>query len=357
MEEKSRKQYQKPLPSDQTDPGWNTPVQGARKALDVDRIFEGLRRRDRVALGQGITLVESTLPAHQLLAHQLVERCLPYANQSIRIGITGAPGVGKSSFIEALGVHILNQDRLVAVLAVDPSSRRTKGSILGDKTRMAALSTDLRSFIRPSPAGSSLGGVARATRESIILCEAAGYDTIIVETVGVGQSEIAVHSLVDFFLLLLLPGAGDELQGIKRGIVEIADLLVVNKADGDRIQLARQAQRAYANAVHLYPPKENGWAVKVLTCSALENRGIAEIWTLIQQYFSEASQSGYLQQHRKAQAQYWLKETLTERLLQIFQRNPPFKLALENMEKAVEAGRISPFRAAEELIEMLQQDR
>ena len=230
-------------------------------AWSAERYAEKILEGDRVILSRAITLIESNRQSHQQLAQQIIEQCIPHSGKAIRIGITGSPGVGKSTFIEKLGKHILQQDRKLAVLAIDPSSQLSKGSILGDKTRMAELSADPNAYIRPSPAGQSLGGVGRCTRSTIILCEAAGFDTIFVETVGVGQSEIVVHSMVDFFLLLLLPGAGDELQGIKRGIVEMADLLAINKSDGDRLPLAKRSRQSYKNALHLFPPKESGWCL------------------------------------------------------------------------------------------------
>jgi len=244
-----------------------------RPQLPANIYVEAILRGDRVRLGQAITIIESTRVQDQQLAGQIIEQCLPHANKAIRIGITGAPGVGKSTFVESFGSFLLQQNKQLAVLAVDPSSRVSGGSILGDKTRMEQISTHPNAFIRPSPSGDSLGGVARKTREAMILCEAAGFDTILVETVGVGQSEFMVHSMVDCFLLLLLPGAGDELQGIKRGIVEMADMVLINKADGERIKLAQQTKRDYRNALHLFPPKQSKWIPKAVVCSALKQQG------------------------------------------------------------------------------------
>ena len=264
--------------------------------------------------------------------------------------ITGAPGVGKSTFIEALGMHLVGQGKRVAVLAVDPSSSLSGGSILGDKTRMEQLSVNELAFIRPSPSGDSLGGVARKTRETILLVEAAGYDTVLVETVGVGQSEIAVHSMTDVFVLLLLPGAGDELQGIKRGIVEMADLLVVNKADGDRQKLANQARAHYLNATHLLPPKLSGWSPQVLACSAAEGRGISEIWEAVTAQRAHTLSNGFFQKNRQQQARYWLQESLQAGLQRIFYHHPAVRERLAALEPEVVAGRMSPFSAAESVV-------
>lgn len=263
---------------------------------------DGILRGDRVVLGRAITLVESSLPAHRELASAILEKCLPHTGRSFRIGITGPPGVGKSSFIEAFGGKLVREHgRRLAVLAIDPSSQVSGGSILGDKTRMERLGTEPNAFIRPSPAGSSLGGVANCTHESMLLCEAAGFDTVFIETVGVGQSETAVAGMVDFFLLLLLPGAGDELQGIKRGIVEMADLIAINKADGERIELAKAAKKDYALALHLFPEKESGWLPKAVTCSALTGEGLSEIWAEILDYQELVCGSGWFEGNRKGQ--------------------------------------------------------
>ena len=321
--------------------------------LSPEVYLKGIREGDRVLLGQAITLVESHKPEHAGRAREVVEACLPHSGQSIRLGITGAPGVGKSTFIEALGMFLIEQGHKVAVLAIDPSSQQSKGSILGDKTRMTRLSADPHAFIRPSPAGESLGGVARKTRETILLCEAAGYDVVIVETVGVGQSETAVHSMVDFFLLLLLPGAGDELQGIKRGIVEMADLLAVNKADGDRVNLAKEAQRAYRNALHLFPPKESGWTPPVLRCSALHGEGIPEVWEQVAKYQTDTNGSGYFRQHRQEQAKYWLREFIQEKLTLLFFENPAVKEQWEQVEHKVVSGEWSSIKGGEYLLKFL----
>ncbi len=331
-----------------------------RSLPTVEQFVQGIRASDRVMLGKAITLVESARPEHQALAQEIIAQLLqslptgqagPISNFqfpiSLRIAVTGAPGVGKSTFIEALGSLLTGQRKKVAVLAIDPTSSVSKGSILGDKTRMERLSTNELAFIRPSPSGESLGGVARKTRETILLVEAAGYDTVIIETVGVGQSEIAAHSMTDIFLLLLLPGAGDELQGIKRGIVEMADILAVNKADGDRVKLANQARAHYLNATHLLPPKPSGWPPKVLACSSEQGTGIAEIWQAIQEFRDFTLASGFFQENRKRQAGYWLQEALQQGLQNAFFNNPAVQEKLAALEPEVLAGKMSPFAAAE----------
>jgi LAO/AO transport system kinase len=325
-----------------------------KKVKNADEYVEGILKKDRVLLSQAITLIESAHPEHQKTAQEIIARCLPRANKSIRIGITGTPGVGKSTFIEAFGQYVIGQNRKVAVLAIDPSSQLNRGSILGDKTRMLHLSNDENAFIRPSPAGESLGGVARKTRETIILCEAAGFDTIIIETVGVGQSEVAVHSMVDFFLLLLQPGAGDELQGIKRGIVEMADMIAINKADEERILLAKQAKVAYQNALKLFPPKESNWLPQSIVCSALSKLGIDEIWEQVvdYQYFTKGNQ--YFEKHRQAQSKYWLQETIHNELQQLFYQNEKVKSLLPALEDAVIKGEESSFEAAKKLISIFK---
>ncbi len=318
----------------------------------VSAYIEGILAGNRVLLSQAITLIESTRSDHQDLAQQIIEQCLPHAGKSIRIGITGTPGVGKSTFIESFGMHITQEDKNVAVLAIDPTSQVSKGSILGDKTRMMHLSMNEKAFIRPSPAGNSLGGVARKTRESIILCEAAGFEVIIVETVGVGQSEIAVHSMTDFFLLLLLPGAGDELQGIKRGIVEMADLVAVNKADGEREMMAKQAKAFYKNALHLFPPKENQWIPQVVTCSALSKLGISDIWQLTTDYQRFTQANNFFYDNRKAQSTYWLHDTIEQSLKKQFYQDPSVQSRLKAIEQLVLDGKISSFKGAEELLKI-----
>ncbi|QLG47290.1 methylmalonyl Co-A mutase-associated GTPase MeaB [Costertonia aggregata] len=316
----------------------------------VTELVQGILNGDTAALGRGITLVESTNSSHLENANTIIESCLPKSKNSIRIGITGVPGVGKSTFIEAFGKLLTDKGKKVAVLAVDPSSTISKGSILGDKTRMQELIRNPKAFIRPSPSGKSLGGVARKTRESIILCEAAGYDVILIETVGVGQSETAVHSMVDFFLLLKLAGAGDELQGIKRGVIEMADIIVINKADGENIKQAKIAKTEFERALHLYPPKENGWIPKVLTCSALNATGTDEIWEIIDTYIAENKKNDYFTIKRNQQNMYWLEQTLDDRLKNQFYQSKKVRSLLDTMTQNVLEHKVSPFRAAEELL-------
>ncbi len=318
----------------------------------IKELTDGIFKSDKTALARAITLVESTKKEDLQKANVIIEKCLTQKNNSIRIGITGVPGVGKSTFIEAFGKKLTALGKKVAVLAVDPSSTQSKGSILGDKTRMQELVKDPNAFIRPSPSGISLGGVTRKTRETIVLCEAAGYDIILIETVGVGQSEVAVHSMVDFFLLLKLPGAGDELQGIKRGIIEMADALVINKADGDNLKRARLAEIDFKNALHLYPPKENGWIPKVLRCSALENKGLDEIWNMIKTYTEEAKKTGSFKLKRQQQNKNWLLQTLDDQLKHQFYQSKAVEKELEKMIKDVVDNKISPFSAAEKLLEI-----
>ena len=277
-------------------------------------LAEQILKGDRAALGQGITLLESTLPEHEKEAQQLLTTCLPHSGKSIRVGVTGVPGVGKSTFIEVFGKLLTSQGKKVAVLAIDPTSEQTQGSILGDKSRMHELSANKNAFIRPSPSSGTLGGVANKTRESIILCEAAGYDVILIETIGVGQSETTVSNLADFFLLLMLAGAGDELQGIKRGIMELADGLIINKADGDNITNAKNAALAYKRALHLFPAMENGWIPQVSTCSSLEDTGIAEIFETITKFDTQMISSGWKNTNRENQNSYWLHHEVKEKL-------------------------------------------
>ena len=316
----------------------------------ADALISGILKQDKVALSRAITLVESTNPTHLEKATNIINACLPHANKSLRIGITGVPGVGKSTFIEAFGTYLTAMGKKVAVLAVDPSSTISHGSILGDKTRMEELVKEENAFIRPSASGETLGGVARKTRETIILCEAAGFDTIIIETVGVGQSETAVHSMVDFFLLLKIAGAGDELQGIKRGIMEMADTIVINKADGDNVAKAKLAKTEFNRALHLFPAKNSGWIPKVTTCSAYENTGIDEVWKIISDYFTLVKNNHYFETKRQSQNQYWMLETINEQLKNRFYSNPEIALLLETHKKAVATNEISPFAAAQELL-------
>jgi LAO/AO transport system kinase len=322
------------------------------KQNSVDEFVAKILAGDITFLSRAITLVESTNTKHQQKANEILKHCLPHANKSIRIGITGVPGVGKSTFIESFGKHLTAQGKKIAVLAVDPSSSVNKGSILGDKTRMEELVTDKNAFIRPSPSGSSLGGVAQKTRESIILCEAAGFDTIIIETVGVGQSETVVHSMVDFFLLLKLAGAGDELQGIKRGIIEMADAIVINKADGDNEKNAKIAKVEFNRALHLYPIKESKWQPKVLTASALNNVGIENIDTMIVDYISLTKKNNYFSIKRNDQNKYWLLATIEQQLKNDFYQNSTIKKALSEEINNLENGKTTPFNAAKRLLNM-----
>lgn len=322
-----------------------------RRQYNASEFVEGILTGNISMLSQAVTLVESSLPEHQLIAQEVIEKCLPYAGNSVRLGITGVPGAGKSTFIEALGVHLVRGGRRLAVLAIDPSSERSKGSILGDKTRMEELSVAKNAFIRPSPSAGSLGGVARKTRESIILCEAAGFDTIFVETVGVGQSETSVHSMVDFFLLIQLAGTGDELQGIKRGIMEMADGIAINKCDGSNIDKARVAKAQYQNALHLFPPQESGWVPEAITCSSIENIGISEIWEMVQRYIDFVKGNKYFDVKRNAQSKYWMYETINEHLKANFYQNPEIQNLLVESEKKVLSDELSSFIAAKNLLD------
>lgn len=306
-------------------------------------------------LSRAITLIESSRNDHQELAQEIIEGCLPHAGNSIRIGVTGVPGVGKSTFIESFGNYLIGeQNKKLAVLAVDPSSSRTRGSILGDKTRMETLSNNEHAYIRPTPTAGSLGGVARSTRETITLCEAAGFDIILIETVGVGQSEIAVHSMVDFFLLLMLAGAGDELQGIKRGIMEMADSIVINKADEGNEDAAQRALLEYKNALHLFPPTESGWIPKVTKASALQNKGIADIWEIIDEYVRHTTAKGYFEKQRKEQSVYWLNESIQYELKQAFYGDKELKESLDRYQKEVQEGKVSSYKAARELLALFR---
>jgi len=322
------------------------------KIQSVQELIDRLLNKDKTALSRAITLIESTAPKHQKQAKEIIEACLPFANCSIRIGITGVPGVGKSTFIEQFGKLLVKKGRKVAVLAVDPSSSISKGSILGDKTRMEELVKEENAYIRPTSSGDSLGGVARKTRETIILCEAAGFDTIIIETVGVGQSETMVHSMTDFFLLLKLAGAGDELQGIKRGIIEMADAIVINKADGTNVKAAQLAKIEFGRALHLYPSNESGWVPQTMTCSAIKNEGIDQIWEIISNYISETSATGYFQKKRKEQNKFWLLQAIESSLKSDFFSNSKVKKELEKQLKALDANQTTPFEAARKLLQI-----
>ena len=321
------------------------------KRLSASEYAAGIRAGSRTVLGRAITLVESTLPTDQALAQEVLQAVLPHTGRSLRVGITGVPGVGKSTFIEALGRFLVETKGLkLAVLAVDPSSQRGGGSILGDKTRMPWLAAEPAAFIRPSPAGSSLGGVARATREALLLCEAAGHDVIIVETVGVGQSETTVHGLVDFFLLLLLAGAGDELQGLKRGIMEMADALCITKADRGNEQAARRARLDYQNALHLFPAAPSGQVVPVLLTSAVAGTGVGEVWEVIESYAAATRASGYFARRRQQQQLQWLHQSIAQALESRFYADAQVRDRLPTVRTAVATGQLTPFAAAEELL-------
>lgn len=323
----------------------------ARRSFTVDEYVDKILEGDISMLSQAVTLIESSRPDHQELAQAIIEKCLPHAGNSIRVGITGVPGAGKSTSIDSFGVYLDKQGKKLAVLAIDPSSERSKGSILGDKTRMERLSVMESAFIRPSPTAGSLGGVARKTRESIVLCEAAGYDYIFVETVGVGQSETAVHSMVDFFLLIQLAGTGDELQGIKRGIMEMADGIIINKADGDNIGKANIARNHFKNALHLFPPAESGWVPEVLTYSGYYDLRIAEIWDMVDRYVDFVKKSGYFDVKRNKQSSYWMYETINERLRNDFYRNEAVENLMPQLEREVLGSKKSSFIAAKEALD------
>ncbi len=320
--------------------------------LSIDQFVEGILAGNIAVLSKAITLVESHLPEHHVVGQEIIERCLPYSGNAVRIGITGVPGAGKSTFIESFGKLLTSEGHKLAVLAIDPSSTRSKGSILGDKTRMETLCNDPNAFIRPSPSAGSLGGVARKTRESVILCEAAGFDTIIIETVGVGQSETAVHSMVDFFLLLMLAGAGDELQGIKRGIMEMADLLAINKADGGNVARAMQARGEYQSAMQLFPPTESGWKPIALTCSAVEKKGLDDIWKNICSFVSSTKANGYFESHRRQQSKYWMYESINESLMDNFYSNSEVEASIQEIEEQVLNDKMSSFVAAKQLLNL-----
>ncbi len=327
------------------------------KAKDPQRYIDGVRGGDRRTLSKTITLIESGLQADQEIAKTILDRLMPYSGNAVRLGITGVPGVGKSTFIESLGMFLVEQGLHLAVLAVDPSSARSGGSIMADKTRMERLSTHARAFIRPSPSGGTLGGVARKTRETMLICEAAGFDVIVVETVGVGQSETAVASMVDFFLVLMLAGAGDELQGIKKGVLELADAVAVTKADGDNIDKARQAAKVYEMALHLLQPATPTWSPPVITCSALEMSGIDLIWQIVTRHRSAFSRTGELAQKRRKQSLKWMWSLVEEGLSARFRNHPDVATRLPGISRAVEEGALAPTAAAAELLFLLDNGR
>jgi len=324
---------------------------------DTQLYIKGVRAQNRRILSKTITLIESSRPDHQELARKIVDQLLPHTGKAVRLGITGVPGVGKSIFIESLGMSLVDTGHRVAVLAVDPSSSRSGGSVMADKTRMERLAVEENAFIRPSPSGGTLGGVARKTRETMLICEAADFDVIIVETVGVGQSETTVASMVDFFLVLMLSGAGDELQGLKRGVLELADAIAITKADGDNIEKAKKAAKIYETALHMLQPTSPNWDPPVLTCSALEMIGIVEIWQMVIKYHKKFAASGELEQKRQKQALDWLWSLVEEGLRERFDRNPEIKKRRRRIERAVEKGETSPTRAADKLLFFLDNQR
>ncbi len=331
--------------------------QRQRQPLTERDYVEGILGGDRVMLSKAITLVESSLPGHSIMAQRIIEQCIPHSGKSLRIGITGVPGVGKSTFIEAFGKFLTGRGHKLAVLAVDPSSEISRGSILGDKTRMEQLAVDENAFVRPSPSAGSLGGVARKTREIIILCEAAGFDTVLVETVGVGQSEVAVHSMVDFFLLLMLAGAGDELQGIKRGIIEMCDGMAINKADGDNLNKAKLARVQYENALHLFPPTNTGWKPRVEICSSLEKTGIDKVWDMISEHHELLATKGLFHVKRQSQQKFRMYESINETLTTHFYQHPEVIRQLPGTELQLSQDRLTSFQAAAKLLKAYFRDQ
>ena len=327
-------------------------VRRKRRQMTTDEYVDGILAGNITILAQAITLIESNNPTHYAQAQEIIERCLPHSGRSVRIGITGVPGAGKSSFIEAVGNMVTSYKHKLAVLAIDPSSERSGGSILGDKTRMETICHNPDIFVRPSPSAGSLGGVARKTRETIVLCEAAGFDVIFIETVGVGQSETAVHSMVDMFMMLQISGAGDELQGIKRGIMEMADMMVITKADGENITKAELAKAQYQGALHLFPLADSGWRPQVYTCSSLEGTGLEEVWQGVEQYLQHIELNGYFTSNRNRQNKYWMYETINETLKSSFYNNPEIQERMADVEQRVLDAKLSSFIAAKELLDI-----
>ena len=327
-------------------------VRKKRRQMTTDEYVAGILEGNITILAQAITLIESNNPAHYAQAQEIIERCLPHSGKSVRIGITGVPGAGKSSFIEAVGNMVTSYKHKLAVLAIDPSSERSGGSILGDKTRMESICLNPDIFVRPSPSAGSLGGVARKTRETIVLCEAAGFDVIFIETVGVGQSETAVHSMVDMFMMLQISGAGDELQGIKRGIMEMADMMVITKADGENVKKAELAKAQYQGALKLFPMPDSEWRPKVYTCSSLEGTGLEEVWQGVEQYLQHIELNGYFTSNRNRQNKYWMYETINETLKSSFYNNPEIESRMEEIERRVLDAKLSSFIAAKELLDI-----
>jgi LAO/AO transport system kinase len=322
--------------------------------LKPEQYIEGILQGNVIVLSKAITLVESSLEYDKGLSKEILEELLPHTGKSIRLGITGVPGVGKSTFIENFGLEVIKKtSKKIAILAIDPTSQKTKGSILGDKTRMEHLALHPKAYIRPSPAGHSLGGTAQKTRETLLLCEAAGFEIIFIETVGVGQSETLVSEMTDFFLLLMLAGAGDELQGIKKGIMEMADMLVITKTDGENKHKALVAKVEYEGALHLFRPSEMGWQVPVQTCSALQKEGLDKVWEKIEEYFKISKEKGFFEKKRKKQQLTWLEETIKNNLLEHFYKQEGVKLALENAKNAVNEGKKDAIHAAQEVLEKI----
>ena len=319
--------------------------------LTAQAYIEGVLKGDRVLLSRAITVIESNLESDKLLAKDIIQAILPKSGNSIRIGITGVPGVGKSTFIESFGKHLITQGKRVAILSIDPSSQRSKGSILGDKTRMEELANMEEAYIRPSASGDTLGGVANKTGETMLLCEANGYDVVLIETVGVGQSETAVHGMTDFFLLLMLSGAGDELQGIKKGIMEMADMVVINKADGDNIRMSEMARLQYQNALHIFPQSESGWSPLVSTASAIKNIGISNVWDEIVKFKLQVDENGYFLKNRKHQQINWMYNNINEELKRLFYGSKNIASHLKTLEKQIISNKISPVKAAQQIIE------
>ncbi|MDF1517231.1 MAG: methylmalonyl Co-A mutase-associated GTPase MeaB [Lutibacter sp.] len=322
-----------------------------KSRLTAAAYIDGVLKGDRVLLSRAITMIESNLESDKIIAKEIVQAILPKSGNSFRIGITGVPGVGKSTFIEVFGLHLIKQGHKVAVLSIDPSSQRTKGSILGDKTRMEELANMEEAYIRPSASGDTLGGVANKTGETMLLCEAAGYDIILIETVGVGQSETAVHGMTDFFLLLMLAGAGDELQGIKKGIMEMADMVVINKADGDNVRKSQIARSQYQNALHIFPQSESGWSPVVSTASAIKNIGIDKVWEEITAYKKMVMENGYFHQNRNVQQVQWMYNNINEELKRLFYGSKDIASQLSMLEKDIISAKISPVKAAQKIIE------
>ena len=332
-------------------------VRRKKRVLSTEEYVNGILKGDITVLSRAITLIESSNPDHYAQAQEIIERCLPHAGKSVRIGITGVPGAGKSTFIEAIGNMVTSLRHKLAVLAIDPSSERSGGSILGDKTRMESLTTNRDVFIRPSPSAGSLGGVARKTRETIILCEAAGFDVIFIETVGVGQSETAVHSMVDLFMMLQISGAGDELQGIKRGIMEMADMMVITKADGENVHKAELAKTQFQSALRLFPVPESQWRPQVYTCSSVDGTGLEEVWKGVEEFLDHTERNGYFQHNRNRQNKYWMYESINEALRNSFYQDPAIESRIGDYEQRVLDARISSFVAAKELLDLYFADK